>query len=175
MMKNVVLIGFMGTGKSCTGKMLANRLGCAFIDLDQFIEREEGQTIAEIFAEKGEAYFRACEKKAVREVISRKNTVIATGGGTVKDQENFRALKDWGAVICLKADVDVILRRTSRRGDRPVLDSKEQQSGRRQAIEDLLKERQAIYEAADCFVDTGSLSPWQVVDEIVHYLRRDGI
>lgn len=172
-MTNVVLIGFMGTGKSSTGEMLASRLGCAFLDLDRYIERQEGQTVSEIFADKGEEHFRCLERRAVRDITARQNLVLATGGGTVKDEENRRILQAWGVMVCLMAKAEVILARTSRRGERPVLDTMEQ-GDRRQAIEQLLRSRAGVYDKADYFVDTSELSPLQVVDEIARYLRRGG-
>ena len=96
MTKNIVLIGFMGTGKSSCGKALATRLGSAFIDLDKYIETKEKMSIPEIFAAKGEAYFREKEREAVRAVVRRKGVVIATGGGTIKDEGNFALLKERG-------------------------------------------------------------------------------
>ncbi len=172
MMKNIVLIGFMGTGKSSCGKSLANRLGCAFIDLDKYIENKEGMSIPEIFAAKGEAFFREKEREAVREVTGRKGTVIATGGGTIKDEENFAALKERGVIICLTADIDTILARTERRGERPMLD---EQADRRKGIEELLANRQAMYARADFSVDTSYLSPMQVTEEIMDFLRVGGM
>ena len=111
-MKNIVLIGFMGTGKTSTGKLLAKRLGAAFIDLDRAIEEEYGMTIPAMFEQKGEAYFRACEHAMVEKTASRRNTVISTGGGTVKDPANMAALHAGGIIVCLKADIDTILART---------------------------------------------------------------
>ncbi|MBQ7515205.1 MAG: shikimate kinase [Schwartzia sp.] len=171
MARNVVLIGFMGTGKTSTGKCLASRLGFAFLDLDQYIEEREGCKIPEIFAGRGEAYFRAAEKKAVEEVAARKNTVIATGGGTVKDRENMERLRQSGVIVCLTADVDTIVARTSRRGERPVLD---QSADRRQAVEELLESRRSFYAQADCFIDTSDRSPLEIAEEICHYLKREG-
>ena len=171
-MKNVVVIGFMGAGKSSTGRMLASRLGCAFLDLDRHIEKQEQKTVSEIFAEKGEDYFRRCERKAVQEIMTRKNIVVATGGGTVKDEENRRLFKDWGVMVCLTANAEVIYNRTNRRGKRPVLDALD--GDRQQAIKDLMKSREDIYAHADYFVDTSELSPLQVVEEIMRYLRREG-
>lgn len=172
-MTNVVLMGFMGTGKSSTGKMLAGRLGCAFLDLDHYIEHQEGKTVSEIFADKGEDHFRGLERRAVREITVRQNLVLATGGGTVKDEENRRILQAWGVMVCLTAKAEVILARTSCRGERPILDAMEK-GDRRQAIETLLRSRAGAYGKADYFVDTSELSPLQVVDEIAHYLRRGG-
>lgn len=173
-MKNVVLIGFMGTGKTSAGRALAHRLGRAFIDLDAKIEKEAGRSIPEIFAREGEAAFRAMEKEMVKCMASRRALVIATGGGTVKDAANVEALRKNGAIVCLTASVDAVLARTARVGDRPVLDQKDA-GDRRRAVEDLMKERRALYEVADYCVDTSDLSPLQVVDEIVGYLKREGV
>ena len=172
MTKNIVLIGFMGTGKSSCGKSLATRLGCAFIDLDKYIENKEGASIPEIFASKGEAYFREREREAVRETSERKGVVIATGGGTVKDEENLRLLKARGVLVCLTADVETILDRTGRRGERPMLD---RQDDRRKAVEELLESRREMYDRADFSVDTSRLSPMQVTEEIMSFLRVGGI
>lgn len=173
-MKNVVLIGFMGTGKTSTGRALAQRLGRSFIDLDAMIEEEAGRTIPEIFAAEGEAAFRALEKAAVRRVAARRALVISTGGGTVKDAANVAELKKNGAIVCLKASVDAVLARTAHVGDRPVLDAKDA-GDRRQAVADLMEERREIYAVADYSVDTSELSPLQVVEDIVGYLKREGV
>ena len=108
------------------------------------------------------------------ENAKRRNTVIATGGGTVKDASNMEALHATGAIVCLKADVDTILERTAREGERPVLD-KEDQGDRRQAIEKLLEERKDLYTVADFSVNTADLSPLQVVDTIAQQLKRRGV
>ncbi len=172
MAKNVILTGFMGTGKTSTGKRLASRLGFAFLDLDQYIEEQEGRSIPEIFAGQGEAYFRAAEKKAAAQAAARSNTVIATGGGTVKDPENVACLRRNGVIVCLTADVDTIVARTSRRGQRPVLDK----SGddRRQAVQELLESRRQMYEQADYTVDTSQRSPMEIAEEICGMLKREG-
>ncbi|MGP1470405.1 MAG: shikimate kinase [Schwartzia sp. (in: firmicutes)] len=172
-MTNVVLMGFMGTGKSSTGKMLALRLGCSFLDLDHYIEQQTEKSVAEIFAEQGEAHFRCLERRAVREITARQNLVLATGGGTVADDENRRLLKDWGVTVCLKASVEVILARTACHGERPLLE-RLSQGERRQATETLLQRRARAYDEADYFVDTSELSPLQVVEEITRCLRRGG-
>lgn len=171
MTKNIILIGFMGTGKSSCGRALATRLGCAFIDLDKYIESKEKMSVPDIFAAKGEAYFREKEREAVREVAQRKGVIVATGGGTVKDEENFSLLKARGVIVCLSANVDTILQRTARLGERPMLDGRED---RRKGIEELLASRQAIYAQADFTVDTSLLSPMQVTEEIMDFLRVGG-
>lgn len=173
-MKNVVLIGFMGTGKTSTGKALASRIGCAFADVDQRIERAAGMTIKEIFSQKGEACFRQYEKDVVQELARHKNFVISTGGGTVKDPENLALLQQNGIIICLTASLDAILSRTEKHGVRPVLDAHDH-GDRRQAIQELLDSRRGIYAQADYTVDTSTVSPLQVTTDIVYYLKREGI
>ena len=173
MKHNVVLIGFMGTGKSSTGRALASRLGCAFVDLDQKIEQECGMRIPEIFETHGEDFFRAKEAEAVKEAAGRRGIVISTGGGTVKNPQNMEILRQHGIVISLVARSEVILSRTRRKGKRPVLDRMDQ-GDRKQAIEKLMEERRALYEKADYVVDTSEWSPFQVVEDICRYLKMRG-
>lgn len=170
MKENVVLIGFMGVGKTSLGKLLAAKLGRPFVDLDEKIEHDAAMTIPEIFARYGERFFREMEKKAVREVCTRRNIVIATGGGTVKDAENLQLLKSSGVIICLTTEPEEIFRRTERRGERPILDASRED--RLDAIRKLLTEREEFYSQADFQIDTTSWSPLQIVNEICDYLKR---
>lgn len=169
MKENLILIGFMGTGKTSLGKLLANKLGRGFVDLDQKIERDAGMTIPKIFELHGEKYFRELEKKAVREVSERKNLVIATGGGTVKDAENVRLLKNSGVIICLTTDPEEIFRRTERRGERPVLDGGGEK--RFETIKKLLAEREIFYSQADYTIDTTNWSPLQIMNDICEHFK----
>lgn len=169
---NLVLIGFMGTGKTSLGKMLASKLGCAFVDLDQKIEADSGMSIPDIFRLHGEDHFRRLERQAVAEVAERRGIVIATGGGTVKDPNNVKLLREHGLIICLTCSVDEILERTAVQGERPVLDSQHQSRGdRRAAIEKLLNERQKFYAQADYTLDTTAWSLLALVDNIIKYVR----
>lgn len=169
MKANLILIGFMGTGKTSLGKLLANRLGRGFVDLDQKIEREAGMTIPKIFELHGEKYFRELEKKAVREVSGRRNLVIATGGGTVKDAENVSLLKNSGVIICLTTEPEEIFRRTERRGERPVLDGGGEE--RLATIKKLLAEREIFYSQADYTIDTTDWSPLQIMNDICDHFK----
>jgi shikimate kinase len=169
-MKNIVLIGFMGTGKTSTGKLLANRLGRPFIDSDRKIEMETGMAIGELFRIHGEAYFRQREKEVIAKVSRYKNTVIATGGGIVLLPENITRLKMNGVLIALTATVEVILERTGRRNLRPLLDCPE----REKIVEKLLHERAELYQRAHFSIDTSNYSPQQVSDSVIDFLRQGG-
>ena len=166
---NLILIGFMGTGKTSLGKLLATKLGRGFIDLDQKIEQDANMTIPEIFELHGEKYFRELEKSAVRETCEKKNLVIATGGGTVKDSENLRLLKDSGVIVCLTCEPEEIYNRTARRGERPVLDGGGNE--RLATIKKLLAEREKFYSQADYTVDTTNWSPMQIMNDICEHFK----
>ena len=169
MKENIILIGFMGVGKTSLGKLLASKLGRAFIDLDEKIEHDANMTIPEIFEKHGEKYFRELEKSAVKEVTARKNLVIATGGGTVKDEENLQLLKNSGVIICLTTDPEEIFRRTEKHGERPVLDGGGNE--RLETIKKLLAEREKFYSQADFQIDTTNWSPLQIVNEICDKIK----
>lgn len=170
MKDNVILTGFMGTGKTSLGKLLATRLGRPFVDIDKKIEDEEHLSIPKIFERFGEAHFRDLERAAVRDLSEKRGLVIATGGGTVKDEENLRLLKNSGVLICLTATPEEILYRTARRGERPVLDGGGNE--RLATIKRLLAERKEFYDRADYHVDTTDWSPIQIIDDICRYLRQ---
>lgn len=169
MIKNVVLIGFMGTGKSSCGRVLASQLGFRFVDLDKAIEQKWDMTIPEMFEKYGESFFWEKEKEMCREIAAKRSVVIATGGGTVKDPDNVRALRSTGKIICLTASVDTVLERTMKHGERPLLDAYED---RRQGIEELMKARKEMYAQADYCVDTSQLSPMQVAKDIANYMKK---
>lgn len=164
MKENIVLIGFMGVGKTSLGKLLAAKLGRPFVDLDEKIERDAGMTIPEIFERHGEKHFRELEKAAVKEVSARRNLVIATGGGTVKDAENVQLLKSSGVIVCLTTAPEEIFRRTERKGERPILDGGGYE--RLETIKKLLAERQQFYAQADYQIDTTNWSPLQIMNDI---------
>lgn len=170
MKSNVILTGFMGTGKTSLGKLLATRLGRPFVDIDKKIEDATQLSIPKIFEQFGEEYFRDLERVAVKELCEKRGLVIATGGGTIKDEENLRLLKDSGILICLTTTPEEILNRTARRGERPVLDGGG--SERLATIKRLLAERKKFYDRADYQVDTTEWSPIQIIDVICKYLRQ---
>ncbi|MBD3425759.1 MAG: AAA family ATPase [Candidatus Omnitrophica bacterium] len=161
-MKNVVLVGFMGTGKTEVAKALAAELGREYVSLDELIVAREERPINEIFAEDGEAYFRKVEKEVVREVAARSGLVVDTGGGVVLDEENVTALKRGGIVICLWADAESIYERTAGSGHRPLLKVRDP----KERIRQLLDYRRPFYQKADFHVDTDELDVAGVVERI---------
>lgn len=169
-MKNVVLIGFMGTGKTSIGRLLASRLKRPFIDTDKKIERECGMSIPEMFQKYGETFFRTQESDIIAKVSRYTNTVISTGGGVVLASENINRLKANGVLIALTASPQVILERTRRRNNRPLINHPE----REKIITKMLSERAPLYGVSDFTVDTTSYTPHEVVEIIVTFLRKGG-
>lgn len=167
MNKNIVLIGFMGTGKSEVGKELAGRLGYRFVDTDELIEKREGISISEIFDKHGEPYFRKIENEIIEEVSRKERVVISTGGGAVIKQENRENLKRNGIMICLTASPEVINERTRNWGNRPLLKTDDPYK----RIKKLLKEREPYYSEADITIDTSKLETSRVVDRILKEVK----
>lgn len=165
-MRNIVLIGFMGTGKSTVGKRLAQLLAWDFIDTDCEIGEVTSLSVSEIFRRYGETRFRSEESIVVARISQQEQLVIATGGGTVLNPLNWRALAQNGIVVALHASLDAILDRIGHKNDRPLL------KGPREVIEKLWQERQKVYEQADFIVDTSQKSIDEVVSEIATRLER---
>ena len=164
-MKNIILVGFMGTGKSAVGRALAKKLKWPFIDLDERIEKEARCSVAQIFSTEGEAGFRQREARAVEKAAKTSLSVIATGGGVMLDQENVRLLKESGTVVCLTAQPEVIAQRTlASLPSRPLLNGVG--ISPRERIEELLKVRAPFYAQADVVIDTSDKSTQDVVEEI---------
>lgn len=157
------MVGFMGTGKTSTGKELAKAKKLRFIDLDELIELREKRAITDIFAKEGEPYFRSLEKAALKEVAKEKGFVVACGGGIVIDTENIEVMKDSGEMVCLTAKPEVILKRTSVYSSRPLLNV----SNPRKQIELLLKLRAPYYAKADKTIDTSGISVKETVAKII--------
>jgi shikimate kinase len=162
-MKNIVLVGFMGTGKTAIGKLLAQRLKRQRLCLDDMIEWKIGKPINRIFQEDGEAAFRVLEKDIVKSTSRDRDVVIDAGGGVVIDEENVRRLKEHGIVICLMARPEVIYERTKGHLHRPLLNTLDPVS----KIKELLDSRQQYYSRADYNIDTSELTPEEVVDRIL--------
>ena len=175
--RNIVLVGFMGTGKSTVGKILARRLGRTWVDVDQRIEEAEKRKIADIFEKDGESAFRRMEKEMVSQVAGGANLVITTGGGVVLDAENMKALKANGVLVALAATVETVHQRVKDSRHRPLLNLPAGQAGTQDMqseIQRLLEARKPHYDRADLKCATDGKTAQQVADEILRTLAHDG-
>jgi shikimate kinase len=161
-MKNIVLVGFMGTGKTTIATKLALRLKMRYVSTDDLIEKREKRTINEIFTNSGENYFRDVESSVVREAAGMENVVIDCGGGAVLREENVANLKSTGVVVALTAKPEVIMERTKKYKHRPLLNVEDP----KRKILDLLNKRAPFYAKADHLLDTGELTIDQVIAKI---------
>lgn len=162
----------MGTGKTSVAKILSARLGMKYVSTDDMIEKKEGISIREIFLEKGESYFREIEKDVIKAVSLEENAVIDAGGGVVIDADNVKNLKKSGIVICLWAEPEIILQRTKRYAERPLLNVADPLG----KIKELLEYRKPFYERADYHINTSGMSAEEVAHETertVKNVRRD--
>ena len=167
-MNNIILVGFMGTGKSVVGKKLAEKLKRDFLELDDSIEAKENMSIKDIFEKKGEPYFRSVEKEVVKESSSRKNIIISAGGGAIVDEENFKNLKNSGTIICLKASPETILKRTKDLKIHPLLNVSDPKA----RIKELLLKREPYYNRADFAIETDGISAGHIADKIIDILSK---
>jgi shikimate kinase len=170
-MKNIILIGFMGTGKTAVGRRLSMLLNMELIDVDTEIEKSQHMTINEIFRQFGEPRFREIETKMIQELSTRKDVIISTGGGAVLRQENMDILKRQGVIICLMALPETILKRTSHSSNRPLLKVEDPLV----KIKELLHFRRPFYEKADIMIDTEGKTPLQIAEEIIKKIRFQGV
>jgi shikimate kinase len=166
-MRNIVLTGFMGTGKTAVGRELSRLLSMQFIDVDAEIEAGQKMTITEIFQRFGEKYFRDLETETIRKVAAGKNLIISTGGGAVLREENMEALRENGIVFCLDACPETILERTNKSEDRPLLRAE----GPLAKIKELLDFRRPFYRKAGTFIDSEGKTPLQIAEEIAETVR----
>lgn len=165
---NLVLIGFMATGKTTVGRMASHRLEFDFVDTDVLIESRLKQPISEIFAEKGEAWFRRYESELVRELADYRRTVISTGGGLGANPENLASLKTHALVVCLWASPETIWTRAKRNSHRPLLQDPDPLA----KIRRLLAAREPVYRQADVLVDAERRSLMRVAQQVVqNYLQ----
>ena len=160
--RSIVLVGMMGAGKSSIGRRLAGRLGIPFIDADTEIVSAAGMTIPEIFEKHGEPYFRAGEARVIARLLDNGPQVLATGGGSLMDPQTRALIGQKGISIWLKADVDVLLKRTKRRNDRPLVEK----------IKDLLPVREPIYAQADIIIQSRDEPHDTIIDEIMGELPK---
>ena len=171
MKANIALIGFMGTGKTAVGKVLAEKLGKRFVELDSLIEQKAGKSIPDIFQQDGEIAFRELEIEATKEVSKNKNMVIACGGGLVLNQINIDRLRKESVIVYLTASPGVILKRTSRDGEtRPMLYAPDKTA----RIRELLAFRKPFYQrAADITINTSKQCIDTVAEAIISKLKED--
>jgi shikimate kinase len=167
--ENIVLVGFMGSGKSTVGRMLARRLGFRFLDTDKLVEEREHASIPKIFEQHGEAHFRERETAALESLNGLQRHVLATGGGIVTVPANIPLLRSLGLVVLLTADPEEIYRRVSRNSGRPLL----QVEDPRRRVLDLMAARQPLYESAAHFrVDSTRLRHEDVTAKIADEAHR---
>lgn len=165
-MRNITLVGFMGTGKTTVGRKLAHKLGYKFIDSDEEIVREKGISVTQIFSEFGEPYFREVEMDVLKRLSCEQGLIISAGGGAVINAENVYNLRRSGPVVCLTATPESIYQRVRHSSSRPLL-MVEDPLGR---IKELLDMRAPFYARADVTVDTSGLSADEVADRILELI-----
>lgn len=161
---NIALIGFMGTGKSSVGRMLAEQLHFSFLDTDDLIESRAGKTISAIFSEDGEPAFRQREKDLVVDLGTRKRTIISTGGGLGANEANLASLKEHALVVCLWASPEKIWERVRNQTHRPLLKEADPLAKIRQ----LLSAREKCYKQADVLMNTEVRSLKEVAQQVIH-------
>lgn len=166
-MRNIILIGFMGSGKSTIGKILAQKLELQWMDMDIEIEKKANKTIKEIFNQDGEDYFRSLETEQLRSLKDKENNVLSTGGGVVLKEENRKILKEIGTVVFLHADSNQIIQNLKGSDNRPLL----QGNNPEEKIIRLLDQRESTYlNAADIIIQTTGKSIDNIVEEIISLL-----
>ncbi len=160
--RNIVLIGFMGAGKTTVGKLLSKKLGRRFLDTDEIIEKKMSLAISQIFKKYGEAYFRDIESQVVKEVSASENQVISVGGGAILRDENVKTLKEKGVLIYLQVPLSELEKRLKGAQDRPLLKVENAEA----QVERIFASRKKRYEEVADFIVDGSKPVMEVVDEI---------
>jgi shikimate kinase len=161
--RTIVLVGLMGAGKTKIGRRLALRLGLPFFDSDQEIETAAGETVEEIFANRGERVFRLGERRVITRLLAKPVHVLATGGGAFMDPLTRAVIRKRGVSLWLRADLDVLVQRVSRRSDRPLLKAGDP----RAILAQLIERRSATYAEADVTLDSGEGSPEATVNRAI--------
>jgi len=161
---NLALIGFMGTGKSSVGRLVASILQFTYLDTDQVIEARAAKPITEIFAQDGEVVFRDWERRVVEELTHRRKTVISTGGGLPLNENNLLSLKSHALVVCLWASPEAIFERVRGHDHRPLLNDADPPA----KIRELLAVREPYYRKADVLVNTEWRSLKEVAAQVIH-------
>ena len=159
----------MGTGKSTVAIALADKVNKKFIDMDILIEKKEGKSITDIFNDEGESYFRKVEREVLKEMIKQNDVVIATGGGSLLNDENYQLARENSAIILLQAKPEVIFKRLKEDSERPLLS----EENKLERIKSLMEQRKNKYSRFEYSVDTSNLPVARVVDEIIKIYRRE--
>ncbi len=159
--RNIVLVGFLGTGKTTVGHLLSKQTGMPLVDMDSVIEKRAGKAISKIFAEDGETHFRTLERAIVRDLSAKSGQVVSTGGGIVLDPDNIPDYEKNGLVICLLASAETILERVRHDDTRPLLAGDKQEK-----ILQILETRRPLYEAIAHKIDTDGLEPEAIAAQI---------
>lgn len=165
--RNLALVGFMGTGKSSVGRLVAEQLGCKFVDTDELIETRTGKSITQIFTDQGEEHFRELEHQLCVELGESSDVIISTGGGLPTRQANMDSLKQHALVVCLWCSADRIWERVRHQSHRPLLQTPDPQA----RIQELLAARAPFYRQADILLNTENRSQRQVVQQVVQHFR----
>lgn len=161
----VYLVGFMGAGKTSVARALAHRLGWQMADIDEMIERREHQRVAEIFAKKGESYFRAAERAVLMDQLASRHIVVATGGGTFVDPQNRTVINQDGTSVWLDVPFDRLVARVPADGRRPL-------AANRAEFERLYLLRRAAYEQAQLRLDASRSTIPGLVEQVLHWLEK---
>ena len=164
---NLALVGFMGTGKSSVGRLVAAQLRYEFVDTDELIEKRAGKSITRIFAEDGEPAFRQIEQQIVAEMTGWRQKVISTGGGLAANDANIASLKQHALLVCLWATPEAIYQRVRHQSHRPLLQDPDP-LGR---IRSLLEQRTPFYKQADVLVNTAMRSIMEVTQQVAHQFQ----
>ncbi len=164
--RSIVMVGMMGCGKSAIGKRLANALELRFIDADDEIEKAAGMSINDIFAELGESHFRDGERRVIARLLSGGPQVLSTGGGAFMSEETRERVREVGISVWLKAELDVLMRRVRKRGNRPLLETEDPEATMRA----LMEARHPVYAEADVEVLSRDVSHDRVVDDVLEAL-----
>lgn len=171
------LAGFMGSGKSTIGPIVANSLGWNFADLDLVIEQRLGKKIATIFSEKGEPEFRKLEREVLKDISEGENLIISLGGGTIVDQKNINFMKSKGKIIFLEASPEAFYKRLRFKNDRPVLKNEDDETLSQEELKNriinLLSYRKKFYNQADITIQTDGVTIGRTVDNLVRIITKD--
>jgi shikimate kinase len=172
--KRIYLTGFMGSGKSTIGPILANTLGYDFVDIDKAIEHQTGKTVREIFKNPGEEYFRTLERALIQKLLLKELMVVSLGGGTIADPVNFPLIRASGILVYLKTGPEHLFKRLHHKSDRPILvdiaGDRLSEEALRMRIRELHARREQFYDQADIVISTDEQKVGITVDKIVKQL-----